>query len=69
MHYFNADWGDDFSEWGDWTLNGSNLKIYWDDSDPGLEIYDTEIIELTNQKLRWKVVIDGELSEESFTRK
>lgn len=58
-----------FSEYGRWTLNGKNLKIYWEDSDPGLEIYDTEIIEVTKTKLRWKVIIDGELGEESFTRK
>lgn len=69
VHYFKAAWGDDFSEWGDWALSGSNLKIFWDESDPGLEVYDTTILELTASKLVWKVVIDGELSQESFTKK
>lgn len=69
FHYYKEEWGDDFSAWGDWSLNQNNLKIFWDDSDPGLEIYDTEILELTNQNLRWKVEIDGKMSEESFSRK
>ncbi|AIM59816.1 hypothetical protein IX49_04505 [Cellulophaga lytica] len=69
VHYFNADWGDDFSEWGEWTLSESSLKIFWDDADSGSEVYDTNVIELTETKLVWKVVIDGELSQESFTRK
>ncbi len=69
VHYFKEAWGDDFSDWGDWALSGDNLKIFWDDSDPGLEVYDTTIIQLTETKLVWKVVIDGELSQESFTKK
>lgn len=69
VHYFKEAWGDDFSDWGDWTLVDSNLKITWDDSDPGLEVYDTNIIQLTATKLRWEVMIDGQLSVESFTKK
>jgi hypothetical protein len=69
FHYYKEAWNDDFSEWGDWTLEQNNLKIYWDDSDSGLDIYETEILELTNEKLRWNVEIDGEVGEESFTRK
>ena len=69
FHYFKEAWGDDFSEWGDWTLKESNLKIFWEDTDPDLEIYDTNIIKLTKTNLLWKVVIDGEMREESFTKK
>ena len=69
FHYFNEAWGDNFSEWGDWTLTENNLKILWDDSDSGSEVYDTTILELTQTKLKWKVVIDGELSQENFTKK
>lgn len=68
-HYFKEAWGDDFSEWGDWTLSNNNLKIYWDDSDPGIEIYDTTILELTQTKLKWKVNLDGEIFQETFTKK
>jgi hypothetical protein len=68
FHYFSEAWGDNFSEWGDWTLSGSSLKIFWDESDPGLEVYDTTVLELTTSKLVWKVDIDGELSQESFTK-
>lgn len=68
VKYFDADTGDDFSEMGDWTLEGNNLKIMWDESDPGSEVYDTQILELSETKLRWEVEIDGELSEETFTK-
>jgi hypothetical protein len=55
--------------YGDWTLSGDNLKIFWDYSDPGLEVYNTIILELTETQLVWKVIrVDGIEIEETFTK-
>lgn len=55
--------------YGDWTLSGDNLKIFWDFSDPGLEVYNTIILELTETQLVWKVIrVDGIEIEETFTK-
>lgn len=60
--------GQDITESGDWELNGNILKIYWDDSDEGLEVYNVNILELTDAKLKWKVNIDGDDYIETYTR-
>ena len=46
--------GEDISEVGDWEKNGEMLNIIWDESDPGLEILELEILKLTSTKLIWK---------------
>jgi hypothetical protein len=60
--------GEDISELGSWTLNGNNLRIEWDDSDPGLEIYNLQIIELSNSTLKWSTIIDGGTLIETFNK-
>ena len=60
--------GEDISELGSWTLNGNNLRIEWDDSDPGLEIYNLQIIELTNSTLKWSTIVDGGTLIETFNK-
>ena len=60
--------GQDITESGDWELNGNNLKIYWDESDEGNEIYNVEILELTDSTLKWKVNIDDNYYIESYVR-
>lgn len=52
--------GEDISEFGDWTENGNTLTITWDDSDPGLENYVLEILELNESTLKWQTEITGE---------
>ena len=51
--------GEDISDEGNWSLNGTNLVITWDDSDPGLETANFQILELTNSKLKWSSQVDG----------
>lgn len=60
--------GQDIKESGDWELNGNTLKIYWNDSDEGLDIYNANILELTDTKLKWRVNIDGDDYIETYTR-
>lgn len=69
FHFLKEEWGDDFSEWGDWELNDNYLKITWDESDLGLEIYNPRILSITKTNLAWEVDIDGDMSKETFTRK
>ncbi|AUP80321.1 lipocalin-like domain-containing protein [Flavivirga eckloniae] len=52
--------GENVSEFGDWTENGNTLTIVWDDSDPGLENYVLEILELNDSTLKWRTEITGE---------
>ena len=52
--------GEDISEFGDWTENGSTLTITWDDSDPGLENYVLKILELNESTLKWQTEITNE---------
>lgn len=52
--------GEDISEFGDWTKNENLLTINWDDSDPGLENYILEILELNESTLKWRTEINGE---------
>lgn len=52
--------GEDISEFGDWTENGNTLTITWEDSDPGLENYVLEILELNESTLKWQTEITGE---------
>ena len=47
-------------ERGDYFTEGNVLTILWDNSDPGLEVYKTEIQELTDTKLQMKTVIPDE---------
>ena len=55
--------------YGDWTLSGDNLKIFWDNSDPGLEVYNTVLLEITETNLVWKVIeVNGDEREETFTK-
>jgi hypothetical protein len=68
VKYFSEEWGDDFTEYATYTLQGDSLKIFWQDADPGLEIYKTKIIELSEIKLKWKVIRNDQMREESFTR-
>ena len=68
--YYDEDFGEKpFTETGKWELNDKNLKIFWDDADEGLEVYDTQILELSERKLKWKVMVDKVMIEESFTKK
>lgn len=60
--------GQDVTESGDWELNEDNLKIFWDESDEGNEIYNVEILELTDSTLKWKVNIDGSNYIEVYVR-
>ncbi|GEM_PF-1393970 len=60
--------GQDISEEGSWTLNGTNLRIQWDDADPGLEIYNLQILELTNSTLKWSTQVDGKTLTETFSK-
>jgi len=52
--------GEDISDFGDWSENGNTLTITWDDSDPGLENYVLEILELTETSLKYTTDIYGE---------
>lgn len=60
--------GEDIFGEGTWTLNGTNLKIYWEDADPGLEVYNLQILDLTNSTLKWSTQVDGHTLTETFTR-
>lgn len=52
--------GEDITEYGDWSKNGSTLTITWDDADPGFENYILNITELTESSLKWETEISGE---------
>lgn len=52
--------GEDISEFGNWTENGNTLTITWDNSDPNLENYVLEILELNESTLKWQTEITGE---------
>ena len=52
--------GEDITEYGDWSKNGSTLTITWEDADPGFENYILNITELTESSLKWETEISGE---------
>lgn len=56
----NTTFGADDVENGNYTFKDSNLTIMWDSYDPGHEITQYQIIELTSTKLIIKSVISGE---------
>jgi len=60
--------GEDISEFGSWTKNGNNLTITWDDADPGNETYSLEILELSENTLKWKANVDGGILQETFSK-
>lgn len=51
--------GEDISEYGNWSIIGNTLTITWDDSDPTLENYVLEIVELNQSTLKWQTEIAG----------
>jgi hypothetical protein len=56
----NTTFGPDIIENGDYSLNGNSFTIIWDDSDPGNETTEYQILELTPTKLKIKSIISGE---------
>jgi len=66
--YFTYHEFNDLTDGGDWQLTDNRLKIYWDDADEGNEIYNLEILELTDSTLKWRVNIDGDDYVETYTR-
>lgn len=52
--------GEDISEFGDWSRNGNTLILNWDEADSGNETYTLQIIELTENSLKWETEISGE---------
>ncbi|MDH7444693.1 lipocalin family protein [Aquimarina sp. 2201CG14-23] len=61
--------GADVLETGKWSKNNNDLTVTWDDADPGSEVYELEITELTETTLKWSTVISGEGTlVETFTK-
>jgi hypothetical protein len=56
----NTTFGPDIIENGDYVLNGNSFTITWDNSDPGNETTQYQILELTPTKLKIKSLISGE---------
>jgi hypothetical protein len=56
----NTTYGPDIIENGDYSINGNSVTISWDDFDPGNEITQYQILELTSTKLKVKSFISGE---------
>ena len=50
----------DAVETGSWSKNNNNIKITWDDSDSGAEVYSLDVTELSGNTLKWKTNISGE---------
>ena len=56
----NTTFGPDVIENGGYLLSDNALKVTWDSADPGLEIAQYQILELSSSKLILKSVISGE---------
>ncbi|ALM48947.1 hypothetical protein AMR72_08630 [Flavobacterium psychrophilum] len=50
----------DAVEKGDWTKDGNNVTISWDDSDAGKETYYLTVTDLSATSLKWSTNISGE---------
>lgn len=50
----------DAVETGNWIKNNNNIKITWDESDTGAEVYSLNVTELSGNTLKWKTNISGE---------
>ncbi|MEG3657310.1 lipocalin family protein [Arenibacter palladensis] len=46
--------GEDIHDMADWEKVGNTLTIKWDESDPGLEIFELKILDLTSSRLVWR---------------
>lgn len=54
--YYNSN----ISESGKYSISNDIITIKWDESDPGMEEYILNIIELNDTTLKWEADISGE---------
>lgn len=64
----NTTFGPDIIENGDYSLNGNSFTVSWDDSDPGNETDNFQILELTSTKLKVKSTDDEGTLIETYTK-
>lgn len=64
----NTTFGPDIIENGDYSLNGNSFTVTWDDSDPGNETDNFQILELTSTKLKVKSTDDEGTLIETYTK-